>query len=221
MLPAGLLQSLPIPQQVCEDIALDFIVNLPSPHGYTNILVVVDRLTKYGHFIGLKLGFTSKSVAEAFISHIVEFHEFPKSIVSDKDRVFINSFWQQLFKAQGTTLKMSSSYHPQTDGQTKKLNKTLEMYLRCFVFNNPKSWFVMLSWAQFWYNSSLHHSIGMYPYKALFGHEPPSIIRYQIEPTYPISIQETLQERDNVLQQLKFNLQKAQHYMKQHANKGG
>ena len=80
----------------------------------------------------------------------------PKTIVSDKDRVFIATFWQNLFKAQGTTLAMTSSYHPQSDGQTENLNKTLEMYLRCFIFYNPKKWVSMLPWAQFWYNTSFH-----------------------------------------------------------------
>ena len=134
VLPAGLLQPLLIPQQIWEDIAMDFIVQLPASQGFSTILVVVDRLSKFGYFIPMKADFNSKLVAEAFINNIVKIHGFPKTIVSDRDRVFISSFWQQLFKAQGTTLAMSSSYHPQSDGQTENLNKTLEMYLRCFVF---------------------------------------------------------------------------------------
>ncbi|PNX58197.1 transposon Ty3 gag-pol polyprotein, partial [Trifolium pratense] len=117
--PAGLLQPLPIPSQVWEDIAMDFITGLPSSQGYTVILVVVDRLTKFAHFIPLKTDYTSRSVAEAFMHHIVKLHGMPKSIVSDRDKVFTSQFWQQLFKLQGTSLTMSSAYHPQTDGQSE------------------------------------------------------------------------------------------------------
>lgn len=159
LLPAGLLQPLPIPNMIWDEIAMDFITNLPLSHGYSNIMVVVDRLSKFVHFIPLKPGFNSKIVAEAFIHNIVKLYGFPKSIVSDRDRVFISSFWKQMFKSQGTNLAMSSSYHPQSDGQTENLNKRLEMYLRCFVFVHPKNWLEMLPWAQYWYNSSFHHSI--------------------------------------------------------------
>ena len=98
---------------------------------------------------------------------------------------------------------MNSSYHPQTDGQSEVLNKTLEMYLRCFSYENPKTWFSLLPWAQFWYNSSFHHSIGMSPFKAVFGRDPPSIVRYENHAKDPISVQETLRERDKLLDGLK------------------
>jgi hypothetical protein len=144
-LPAGLLQPLPIPSQVWDDIAMDFIIGLPLSHGYTTIMVVVDRLTKYAHFIPMKNDYTSKTVAEAFMNNIVKLHGMPKSIVSDRDKVFTSAFWQHLFKLQGTSLAMSSAYHPQTDGQTEVLNKGLELFLRCFSFHNPKSWYKALS----------------------------------------------------------------------------
>jgi len=99
---------------------------------------VVDKLSKLGHYIPLKDEFNSKVVVEAFVNSVVKIHGMPKSIVSDRDRVFISSFWQQLFKAQGTSLAVSSAYHPQSDGQTENLIKTVEMYLRCVVFDNPK-----------------------------------------------------------------------------------
>jgi len=151
-LPNGLLQPLPIPQQIWDDISLDFITHLPSSHDFSTILMVVDRHSKFGHFIALKANFNSKVVAKAFINHVAKIHGFPRTIVSDRDRIFISSFWQHLFRDQGTTLATSFAYHPQSDGQTEVLNKTLEMYLRFYVFENPKLWYSMLPWAQFWYN---------------------------------------------------------------------
>jgi len=219
VLPAGLLQPLSIPQQIWEAIAMDFVVQLPLSHGFSTVFVVIDRLSKFAYFIPMKADCNSKVVAEAFINNIVKVHGFPKTIVSDRDRLFISSFWQQLFKAQGTTLSMSSSYHPQSDGQTENLNKTLEMYLRCFVFENPKNWVTMLPWAQFWYNTSYHQSLGMMPFQVVFGRPPPSVVHYEVDVKDPIQLKENLQQRDELLQKLKVHLFKAQQYMKMQADK--
>ncbi|GAU44596.1 hypothetical protein TSUD_187860 [Trifolium subterraneum] len=201
--PAGLLQPLPIPSQVWEDIAMDFITGLPSSYGYTTIMVVVDRLTQYAHFIAMKSDYTSKTVAEAFMHNIVKLHGMPKSIVSDRDKVFTSTFWQHLFKLQGTSLAMSSAYHPQSDGQTEVLNKALELFLRCFTFHNPKSWFKVLSWSEYWYNTSFQTSIGMTPFQALYGRVPPYLTKYEPQSNDPPALQEELIERDRILQQLK------------------
>ncbi|OIV94529.1 hypothetical protein TanjilG_25591 [Lupinus angustifolius] len=98
---------------------MDFITKLPNSNGFTVIMVVIDRLTKYSHFVAMKSDYSSKSVADAFMLHIVKLHGVPKSFISDRDKVFTSGFWQQLFKLQGTTLAMSSAYHPQTDGQLR------------------------------------------------------------------------------------------------------
>jgi hypothetical protein len=91
---------------------MDFIEGLPSSNGYTVIMVVVDRLTKYAHFVALKHPFSTVSVAKEFVTNVVRLHGIPTFIVSDWDKVFISAFWRTLFNLQGTKLCMSSSYHP-------------------------------------------------------------------------------------------------------------
>ncbi|PNX93203.1 hypothetical protein L195_g016354 [Trifolium pratense] len=217
--PAGLLQPLPIPEQVWEDIAMDFITGLPPSNGYTVIMVVIDRLTKYSHFSPLKIDYNSKTVAEVFMKTVVKLHGLPKSIVSDRDKVFISKFWKELFQLQGTTLSMSSAYHPQTDGQSEALNKCLEMYLRCLTFQNPKSWFKALDWAEYWYNTAYHNSLGMTPFQALYGRTPPTLVRYTHSPTDTLDVQQQLMERDRLIATLKDNLKRAQQIMKNQADK--
>ncbi|PNY08611.1 Ty3/gypsy retrotransposon protein [Trifolium pratense] len=217
-LPAGLLQPPPIPTQIWEDIAMDFITGLPNSHSYSAVFVVVDRLSKYNHFTALKSDYTVVKVAEIFMNSIVKLHGFPKSIVSDRDKVFTSQFWQQLFKLSGTTLAMSTVYHLQTDGQSEAVNKCLEMYLRCFTSQNPKAWSKLLPWAELWYNAAFHTSIGMCPFKAVYGRDPPMLVKYDISHLDPPSLQTLLQERDAVLHFLKANLLKAQQTMKKFAD---
>lgn len=182
------------------------------------ILVVIDRLSKYAHFIPLRADFNSRKVAEAFLHTVIKLHGFPNSIVCDRDKVFTSSFWQHLLKLSGTKLNLSTAYHPQTDGQSEVLNKCLEMYLRCFTFDNLKSWIRMLPWAEFWYNTSYHHSLQHCPFKIVYGRDPPQIIKYIPSPNDAPNVQELLIERDLLLSQLKQNLAKAQERMKKYAD---
>ncbi|KAJ0430223.1 putative nucleotidyltransferase, Ribonuclease H [Helianthus annuus] len=212
--PAGLLQPLPIPELVFESIALDFITCLPPSHGKTVIMVVVDRLSKYGHFIALPSSFSSSTVAEAFVNEIVRLHGIPTDIVTDRDPRFMTDFWNDLHRLQGTHLSFSSAYHPQSDGQTEVLNKTLEMYLRCYVLDHPKDWFRFLPWAEFWYNTSFQTSAKMSPFEVLYGRKPPTVARYLKDSTGHPLLEAQLLERDAVLTTLKINLSKAQSKMK-------
>ena len=163
--PAGLLQPLPIPTAIWEDISLDFISGLPKVSGSDTVLVVVDRLTKYAHFLLIKHPYTAKTVAEVFIKEIVRLHGVPSSIVSDRDPTFMSHFWRELFRLQKTELRMSTAYHPETDGQTEVINRVLETYLRCFAVEQPKNWVHWLHWAEYWYNSTYQGSRSSLPLK--------------------------------------------------------
>lgn len=110
--PDGLLSPLPIPDVIFDDISMDFITGLPSSQSRTVILVIVDRLSKYGHFIALPTNFTSQKVAEVFVHEFIYLHGFPTTIVSDRDPLFLSKFWNELHQLQGTQLAMSSAYHP-------------------------------------------------------------------------------------------------------------
>lgn len=114
---------------------MDFIEGLPSSNQKNAILVVVDRLTKYGHFLALKHPYTSHDVTNIFQKEIYKLHSLPKTIVSDRDHIFTSHLWQHIFKAMGTKLTMSTAYHPQTDGESEILNRCLESYLKSMVFS--------------------------------------------------------------------------------------
>jgi hypothetical protein len=119
--PAGLLQPLEIPEWKWEQITMDFVSGLPrTKKGYDSIWVIVDGLTKSAHFIPVKTTYKTPKFAELFIEQIVKLHGVPLSIVSDRDPKFTSRFWKAFQEAMGTRLKMSTSHHPQTDGQSER-----------------------------------------------------------------------------------------------------
>ncbi|MCH79303.1 transposon Tf2-1 polyprotein [Trifolium medium] len=217
--PYGLLQPLPLPQQVWEDISMDFITHLPLTHNRSCIWVIVDRLTKFAHFIALPTSFTAASLAPIFITEIYRLHGAPKTIVSDRDRVFVSQFWRALFHHLGTSLAFSSSYHPQSDGQTEVLNRCLETYLRCFVSDEPQLWLRFLALAEFWYNTSFHSAIGMSPFEALYGRKPPNLVHYTPGTSKINNLDDLLTQKTHILKVLKENLTKAQNRMVTQANR--
>lgn len=137
--PGGLLQPLPIPMAIWDDISMDFIIGLPSVAGKAVIVVVIDRLSKYCHLGALPISYTGAGVAEFFVQKIVRLHGIPKSITSDWDKIFMSKFWKELFRLSGTTLNMASAYHPETDGHTEITNRTIEQYLRASVHHQPRT----------------------------------------------------------------------------------
>lgn len=193
---------------------MDFVEGLTKSSGFNTLWVVVDRLSKYAHFVGLHHPFTAQSVAAIFVRVVVRLHGFPLSIVSDRDKVFMSKFWAEIFRLQGTTLLRSTAYHPQTDGQTEIVNQALETYLRCFVNGQPRQWAKWLHWAEYCYNTSPHMSINMSPFMALYGRPPPSIIQFGNNVTPIDSVELWLKERDAIIDELKFSLLRAQRLKK-------
>jgi hypothetical protein len=214
----GLLQPLAIPSQCWEEVSMDFITRLPKSEGKSVIMVIVDRLTKYTHFCALSHPLKSSIVATALMETVQKLHGSSKIIVSDRDPIFTGHFWTELFSCLGTQLAHSSSYHPQSDGQTEIVNKCLEGYLRCFVSDKQTQWFKWLPLAEWWYNTSFHIATKMTPFMALYGYHPPSITSSLKEKSKVQAVADYIEHQQQVLQILKYNLTMAHNRMKQQAD---
>lgn len=215
----GPLQPLPIPEGAWQDLTMGFIEGLPKSKTYEVIMVIVDRLTKYAHFIALQHPFTALQVAIVFLDNVVKLHGVLRSIVSDRDKIFTSTFWRALFQAVGTKLHYSTAYNPQTDRQSERVNQCLELYLRCAVHNSPKKWKSWLAMAEFWYNSDFHSSLGCPPFKALYGIEPNfgALPNVTVQSTTEANVM--AQDRQSYTDMLKTQLARAQNRMKLQTNK--
>jgi hypothetical protein len=210
----GLLQPLPVPNRAWSVVCMDFIEGLPKSQSFNAILVVVDKLTKYAHFLPLAHPFTALTVAQLYFHNIYKLHGLPVPIISDRDRVFTSTLWKELFKLADVQLQMSSSYHPQTDGQTERLNQCLEAFLRCDVHACPKDWSKWISLAEYWYNTTYHSVLGISLFEALYGHPPRHLGITDPTECCVLDLAEWLKQRKFLTTLLQQQLGRAQQRMK-------
>jgi len=174
----GELQSLPIPANIWEDIAMDFITELPPStlggREYDSILVVVCRFSKMVHFIPSRGDLDAPGLAETFHREIVRLHGPPKSVVTDRGVLFTSAYWSTFAQCLGTRRLLSTAFHPQTDGQTERMNQVLEQYLRAYMNYEQDNWATLLADAEFAYNNSKHDSTGVAPFELVYGRTIPS-----------------------------------------------
>lgn len=214
----GLLQPLNIPQEPWRDIAMDFITGLPKSKGFEVIWVVIDRFSRYGHFVALSHPISAKSLAQVFFEQIYRLHGLPSTIVSDRDSIFLSEFWQTLFKIAGTRLNMSSAYHPQSDGSTERVNQCLEQYLRSMTNHNPKNWSSWLPAAEWWYNTTYHSTLNSTPFQVVYGVKPKHLAWASRGHTNLQGLEDLLTDREQQWSLLKDLLEAAQARMKSYAD---
>ncbi|KAL0554721.1 hypothetical protein IC582_008649 [Cucumis melo] len=169
---AGLLDPLPVPTRPWESVSMNFITHLSKVGDFEAILVIIDRFSKYATFIPTTRQCSAEMTAQLFFKHVVKLWGVPTSIVSDRDGRFIGSFWTELFSFLGTSLNISSSYHPQTDDQTERFNCMLEEYLHHFVNTRQKNWVQLLDVAQFCFNAQTSSFTGRSPFEIVSGRQP-------------------------------------------------
>ena len=170
--PYGLLQPLATPDRPWGSISLDFIEGLPPSKGYDSILVIVDRLTKFAILAPTYKTVTAKQTAVLLWGNLVRHFGYPDHMVSDRGRQFISGAWKAFADQMGMKHSLSTAYHPQTDGQTERVNQVVEQYLRMYCNYEQNDWAGLLNTAAFVYNNAVHNSIGVSPFFACYGWNP-------------------------------------------------
>ncbi|KAA0062856.1 Transposon Ty3-G Gag-Pol polyprotein [Cucumis melo var. makuwa] len=189
---AGLLTSLEIPSRVCDDISMDFIEGLPKIVGFKVILVMVDRFSKYGHFLTLKHPFDAKTMTKLFVKEVVRLHGFPQLIVSGRDN-FLEQFLEGVIA-------------------------TVEAYLCCICGERLKEWIKWIHWAEYWYNTAYQRSLEVSPFQTVYGRTPPPLVFYRDHNTTNSQLGDQLKQRNIALGTLKEHLRVAQDKMKTYAD---
>ncbi|GJP49230.1 hypothetical protein CLOM_g8470, partial [Closterium sp. NIES-68] len=169
----GLLQPLPVPEQPWPVVSLDFITGLPATtSGHDAILVVIDKFSKMGHFIRTHTTARTEETAQLFVRYIISQHGIPTKLISDRDPKFTSKFWKELMSRLGTKFAMSSAYHPQTDGQTERLNQIVEQLIREACKDEISKWDLHLPVLEFAYNNATHAATGQMPFFLCYERHP-------------------------------------------------
>ncbi|GLI64705.1 hypothetical protein VaNZ11_007997, partial [Volvox africanus] len=182
----GLLQPLPVPDAPWESVSMDFVVALPKTEGgYDAVFVMVDRLTKMVHLAPCTSSCTAEQTARLFFDNVVRLHGIPKNVISDRGGQFTSKFWEALCKLVGMGVNLSTAYHPQTDGQTERTNRTLGDMLRNYAGRTPLVWDTYLTAAEFALNNAVNRSTGKSPFFLNYGFHPALPVWRELEVNVP------------------------------------
>ena len=191
----GELAPLPVPSSPWKGISCDFVTDLPISKGYDSLFVVIDRLTKMCHLAPCNKTTSAPEFAKMFLHHVIRLHGIPDSIVSDRGSIFTSQFWNALTKSLDLKKRLSTAFHPQTDGQTEKMNQTVEQYLRIYCNHQQDNWSDLLSLAEFSYNNAQHSSIGCSPFYANYGYNPKFTVDLKKFDKYPVPAAQDMAQR--------------------------
>ena len=198
---------------------MDFITDLPASHGKTVIWVVVDTFSKQAHFIPYATIPTAPKLATLFLQHVYRLHGLPKRILSDRGVQFVSKFWRTLLKELGVEQALTSGYHPESNGQTERVNQVLEQYVRCFINYQQMDWVDLFPMAEFAYNNTVHSSIGMTPFWVVYGVDPVAVPSWEMLPSSPVVLQQWSEDIAKGWPQLVQNLEKAKADYKKYADR--
>jgi hypothetical protein len=209
--PAGLLKPLEIPVWKWEDISVDFVVGLlRTPKGNDSVWVIVDRLTKVAHFMPVKTRYATEKLADLYVEHVLRLHGAPRSIVSDRGPQFVAKFWKSFHQLLGTTLSYSTTFHPQTDEQTERVNQVLEDMLRACALTYSTDWESNLPFAEFSY---------MAPFEALYGRKCRTPLAWSEVGERTLFGPAIIEEAEEKVEKVRENLRIAQSRQKSYADK--
>ena len=211
------LQPLPVPNAPWEEITMDFVTGIPpTERKHDAILVVVDRLSKMARFLPTVKMASTETTAQLLVDHIFCLFGRPKVVVSDRGPQFASKLMGYIANAIGFDQKLSTAYHPQTDGQTERVNQELEQYLRCYVNQSQDDWDLWLSMAEYAYNSRIHSATKKVPFELVLGHIPELV--YKKGPT-KVDEQGWIKRAEQAQEEAKKAMAKSQEQMERYANR--
>uniref|UniRef100_A0A3P8ZAS7 Gypsy retrotransposon integrase-like protein 1 n=1 Tax=Esox lucius TaxID=8010 RepID=A0A3P8ZAS7_ESOLU len=215
---AGLLRPLPTPRRPWSHLALDFVTGLPASEGNTVILTVVDRFSKFTHFLPLPKLPTAKETASLLVREVFRVHGLPCDVVSDRGPQFASAVWKAFCTAIGATVSLSSGFQPQTNGQAERANQKLEATLRCLVSSNPTTWAAQLPWVEYAHNTLPTAATGMSPFQCLYGYQPPLFPSHEKDLAVP-SVQNHIRRCHRTWHRARAALLRAAGQYQRHANR--
>jgi transposase InsO family protein len=217
--PAGLLRPLPVPGERWVSVTMDMVVKLPhTKRGYDSVLVFVDRLSKYVHFVPTTEQLSAKGFAKLFVQNVVANHGMPQEVISDRGSTWHNKFWKHVCRMVGLRHYMSTAYHPQTDGQSERTIQVLKDVLRAFVGPHQSDWDTWLPLAQFAVNNSFHESIANTPFFVNYGMHPRTPMTVNL-PTEAPEATDFVNHIQSCVQRASEAMERAQERMARYANK--
>src|SRR5438034_192541 len=151
----GELHPLPIPEEWWKVVSVDFVVELPESNGYDTVMCVVESTTKHVHFISTHMTVSALGAAHLYLHNVWKLHGLPSMVISDCSGQFVAQFTGELYQLLGIKVVALTAYHPQTDGQTERLNQQLEQYIRLFINEQQSDWNNLIPMMEFQYNNHI------------------------------------------------------------------